>query len=481
MAEETSKTFGGEQGWLKPFVHLADNLISKIGFVLLTTAGVAWLFVLPVETREGASHPYLGILFFLILPAMFFLGLALVPLGMFRKLRRERKTGTLFQRLPPLAWSNPELRRLVKLIGIATIANIVIGGYYTHATVSYMDSAGFCGTACHVMTPEYTAYVESPHVNVPCVECHVGAGTQAYIQSKWRGVGQLVAVTFNTYEKPIPTPVHTLRPARETCEQCHWPQKFGGYRLRVWDKFAEDEQNTNAKTVLVMRIGGGSMTTGIHGFHVAPGINIEYAADPKRQTIPWVRYTSAEGKSVEYASEEWTPENQASFERRTMDCLDCHTRPSHQFFVPERALDIALSTRVVDASLPWAKKKGLEILRASYASTEEADARIPEAFREFYRNEHADVFKEREQAVEKSAQGLLSVWRRNVFPEMNVTWGVYPDQIGHTDFPGCFRCHDEMHTSSDGQVISQDCSACHEVVALEETKPEILGKLGIHE
>ena len=432
-----------------------------------------WLFVLPVETREGASHPYLGILFFLILPAMFFLGLVLVPLGMFWRLRQERRRGTLPERLPPVTWSNPEVRQLVKLVGIATIANIVIGGYYTHAAVSYMDSAGFCGTSCHVMKPEYTAYLDSPHVNVPCTECHVGTGAQAYIESKWRGVGQLVAITLNNYEKPIPTPVHSLRPARETCEHCHWPQKFGGYRMRVWDKFAEDEQNSNSKTVLVMRIGGGSMRTGIHGFHVAPGVSVEYASDPKRQTIPWVRYTDASGKSTEYAGEEWKPENQSKFEKRTMDCLDCHTRPSHQFMVPERALDIALSTRQVDPSIPWVKKKGLEILRASYASTAEGQARIPAVFRETFKGANSEV-------VEKSAQGLLDVWQRNVFPEMNVAWGNYPDQIGHTDFPGCFRCHDDLHKSSEGKTIAQDCSACHELVAMEESNPEALSKLGIH-
>ncbi len=475
----SQRAFGGKEGWVKPFVHLADNWISKIGLVLVTTAAVAWLFVLPIEAREGAQHPYLGILFFIILPSIFFVGLVIVPVGIVRKLRMEQRTGRMPAEMPPLEWANPELRRLVKLIGVATILNIIIGGYYTHAAVNYMDSSNFCGEACHVMEPEYTAYQDSPHVNVPCTECHVGSGTRAYVESKMRGVGQLVAMTFDTYERPIPTPVHGLRPARETCEHCHWPQSFGGYRIDVIDKFAEDEQNTESKTVLVMRIGGGSMTTGIHGFHTRPGVHIEYATTPDRQEIPWVSYTDPDGATTEYVVDGWSEEAAGEYEIRVMDCLDCHTRPSHKFQLPDRALDEALALGKIDASLPWVNKKGLEILQAGYPSREVADEQIPTALIEYYRTDHPEVYSSRRVAIEASAQELLAVYKRNVFPFMNVDWGTYPDHIGHTDFPGCFRCHDEIHTSPDGAVISQDCSACHELLAMEETDPEILTNLGI--
>jgi hypothetical protein len=474
------KLFGGARGWLQPLVHLTNNPISFIGVFLVTTAGVAWLFVLPVEIREGASHPYLGIFFFVVLPLTFFLGLGLVPLGVWLRFRGERRRHVLPAVFAPVNWRNPDFRRLVKFVGVATFFNVIIGGYYTHATVSYMDSSGFCGATCHTMTPEYTAYKDSPHVNVPCVDCHVGSGARAHLESKWRGAGQLAAMLLNNYERPIPTPVQTLRPARETCEQCHWPQKFGGYRLRVWDKFAEDESNSPSKTVLVMRIGGGSMTTGIHGFHVAPGVVIEYAADAKRQEIPWVRYTDAQGVSTEYAVEGWSGESNGKYQKRIMDCLDCHTRPSHQFQLPERALDGALALHRVDPSLPWVKKKGLEILKKQYASTAEATEQIPAALIDYYRREFPTVYEAKREAVERSAQGLLAVYRRNVFPEMKVDWGTYPDYIGHTDFLGCFRCHDDLHTSQSGKTISQDCSACHELLAVEESNPEILSKLGIH-
>jgi len=474
------KFFGGARGWLQPLVHLTNNPISFIGVFLVTAAGVAFLFILPVEVRAGARHPYLGIFFFVVLPLIFFLGLLLVPLGIWLRLRGERRRHILPEVFPPLTWQNRDFRRLIKFAGVATFFNVIIGGYYSHATVSYMDSSGFCGLTCHTMKPEYTAYLDSPHVNVPCVDCHVGTGARANIESKWRGAGQLVAQLLDHYERPIPTPVVTLRPARDICETCHWPQKFGGYRLRVLDKFAEDERNSPSKSVLVMRIGGGSMTTGIHGFHMAPGIVIEYAADPKRTEIPWVRYVDAQGNATEYQTEAWTPENQGKYERRTMDCLDCHTRPSHQFQLPERAMDQALSLGRIDPSLPWVKRKGLEILKKEYSSTAEAEQEIPAALIEYYQKEHPEIYAARREAVERSAQGLLAVYKRNVFPEMKVTWGTYPDYIGHTDFIGCFRCHDDLHTSADGKTISQDCSACHELLAVEESNPEILAKLGIH-
>jgi len=466
--------------WLSPLIHLSNNPISFVGMVFITTAVVAWLFVLPVEIREGASRPYLGIFFFVVLPATFFLGLALVPLGIYLRRRTELLKQIYPAEFPPVNWENPDFRRLVKFLSVATVINVIVGGYYTHATVTYMDSAGFCGLTCHVMKPEYTAYLDSPHVRVACVECHVGPGAEAHLKSKMSGVRQLVAMFTGNYPKPIPTPIKDLRPARDTCEQCHWPQKFGGYRLDVLDKFAEDEQNTPSKTVLVMRIGGGSMTTGIHGFHMKPGVVIEYRSTPDRQVIPWVRYTNPEGHSTEYAVSDWDPSKADQYEYRIMDCLDCHTRPSHRFLLPGRAVDRALALNQIDPTLPWAKKKSLEILQANYATTAEAEQKIRAAFIDFYRTQYPELYQKRQQDIERSAQALVAVFKRNVFPEMKVTWGTYPDHIGHTDFPGCFRCHDEMHTSKDGRTIRQDCSACHELLAIEESNPEILARLGIH-
>ncbi len=466
--------------WLPRLIHLSNNPLTFLGVILTTTGGVSWLFILPLQMTGEAANPYLGILFFLIFPMLFFAGLALMPLGIWLKVRKEAKSGAPEVALPPVSWKNLDFRRLVSLIGIATVANLIIGGHYTYAAVDYMDSVSFCGQTCHtVMKPEFTAYQESPHFRVSCTECHIGEGASWFVRSKLSGVRQVFATALNTYSRPIEQPVHNLRPARETCEECHWPQRFNPYRLRVIDKYAEDEQNTHSQTVLMMKIAGGGEMKGIHGFHLTPGVVIQYRSDPSRETIPWVRYTSPSGESTEYAAEDWDPARAEEFELRTMDCIDCHNRPTHEFFLADRAMDKAMAAGRIDPSLPSVKTKGLEILKTEYAATEEAEQQIPQALEEYYKTEHSDVYQGNQQAVERSAQGLLAVWKRNVFPEMNITWGTYSSHIGHTDFPGCYRCHDDAHAASDGKTISQDCSSCHEMLAWEENNPEILTSLGI--
>jgi hypothetical protein len=348
---------------------------------------------------------------------------------------------------------------------------VIIGGHFTYAAVGYMDSVAFCGQACHsVMKPEFTAYQDSPHFRVRCVECHIGEGASWFVKSKLSGVRQVFAVMLNTYSRPIPTPVHDLRPARETCEACHWPGKFGGYRLRILTKFAEDEANTASKTVLLMRIGGGEVVSGIHGVHLGPGVVIEYASDPSRQNIPWVRYTDAGGRATEYAVQDWKPEKMASLERRVMDCLDCHNRPSHAFELPEQAVDRAMSAGRLPLTLPAIKKVGLEVLKAEYPTGSEAAKAIPAALAKAYPGRSE---------VQQASQALVEIYNRNVFPEMKIAWGSYPSNIGHTAFPGCFRCHDEQHASSAGKTISQDCNSCHQLLAVEEAKPEVLARLGL--
>ncbi len=465
---------------LSPLVYLSNNALSFLGVLLATTGGVSWFFVLPAELSGAALHPYLGILAFLILPGLFFAGLALIPAGIYLRLRNERRRGIYPQEFPPLDWANREFRRLVVFIGVVTLANVIIGGNFTYSAVNYMDSVNFCGQSCHtVMKPEFTAYQDSPHFRVKCVECHIGAGASWFVKSKISGVRQVFAVIFNTYSRPIPTPVHDLRPARETCEECHWPQKFGGYRLRILPKFAEDEPNTATKTVLLMKIGGGSEIFGIHGVHLGPGVVIEYLSDHSRQTIPWVRYTDGAARSAEFTAKDWNPREKGKLERRTMDCLDCHSRPSHAFEMPETALDKALAASQIPASLPFVRREGARILKAAYASSAEAARGIPAALDEFYRKERPAVYGSRREDLQKAGRALVAIFNRNVFPEMKITWGTYPNNIGHTDFPGCFRCHDDQHASKEGKTVPQDCSACHQLVAMDEAKPEILGKLGI--
>src|SRR5262249_17134674 len=269
-----------------------------------TTATIFWLFLLPVTLRGEAKNPYIGILAFLALPAPFFAGLVLIPLGIWLKRRREARADLYPSAFPPARWDNRELRKLVYFFGATTVVNLVMASQLTYRAVSYMDTVGFCGQTCHtVMQPEFTAYQNSPHSRVECVKCHIGPGASWFVRSKLSGAGQVFAVTLNTYPRPIPVPVQNLRPARETCEDCHWPQQFGGDRLRVMPKFADDQAKTMTKTVLLMDIGGGSAGipgAGIHGVHLGPGALIEYAhSDASRQTIPSVRYSGG-GRATEF-------------------------------------------------------------------------------------------------------------------------------------------------------------------------------------
>ncbi len=471
-------------GWLSPVVHLANNWISLTGVVIVTTAGIFWLFLLPITLRGGTENPYLGILAFLTIPAPFFAGLAIIPLGIWIKRRREGRHAIYPPEFPPLNWQNAELRKLFYFVAATTILNIAIASQLTYGAVGYMESVTFCGQTCHtVMQPEYTAYQSSPHSHVECVKCHIGPGASWFVKSKLSGVGQVFAVTFKTYPRPIPTPVHNLRPARETCETCHWPQKYGQDRVQVVNKYADDETNTNTKTVLLMKIGGGNHGIGIHGTHlgrVNGEVVIRYGhTDEARQNIPWVEST-VNGKTTVYATADAKPDG-AGLAKREMDCMDCHNRPSHAYDLPDRALDRSMANGLISAALPFAKKKGMEILKANYMTRDEAARKIPAAFTDYYRQSQPAVYAQHIADVDAAANEVLAIWNRNIFPDMNVTWGRYPINIGHTDYPGCFRCHDGSHAAKDGASITQDCNACHNLLSMDEANPKVLTDLGITE
>jgi len=469
------------RGWLAPFIHLSNNWISLVGVVLVTTSVVLWLFLLPITMGGDTRNPYIGILAFLTLPGPFFGGLILVPLGMWLKRKREGRTGLYPPEFPPLNWANADMRRLSYFFGTTTVLNIVIASQLGYGAVNYMDSVTFCGQTCHtVMQPEFTAYQDSPHSNVECVKCHIGPGAGWFVKSKLSGMGQVIAVALNTYPRPIPTPVHNLRPARETCEQCHWPQKYGEDRIKIVSKFADDEANTLTKAVLLMKIGGGNGGIGIHGTHLGPGVAIRYAAtDEQRQNIPWVEYNGP-GRKTLYTTADAKPDGGGA-PIRLMDCMDCHNRPSHSYDLPDRGVDKAMAAGRMSPALPFAKKKAVEILKAAYASRDEAERRIPEAFAKYYQDSYPAIWGQRQAEVTASAKELAALWERNIFPEMKVAWAAYPVNIGHTDFPGCFRCHDGSHAAKDGKSISQDCNACHNLLAMDEANPKVLTDLGIVE
>jgi hypothetical protein len=465
--------------WLAPFVYLGSNWISLIGVILLTTAALLFIFLLPTAFRGHSPDPYVGILQFMLLPAVFFAGLGLIPLGIwwFKKRNRDQLPAVF----PPVDFSNARFRRLLAFLGATTVANVVIGGALMYKAVSYMESVSFCGQTCHVvMKPEFTAYQNSPHSRVECVSCHIGPGANWFVKSKISGAWQVVSVTLNLYPRPIPTPIENLRPARETCEVCHWPQKYGGDRIKVFNNFSDDEQTRRTQSVLLVHIGGGNGYEGIHGAHMGPGVQVRYAhSDKQRQKIPWVEYTGKDGKTFVFKADGFKGDGPGSLETRTMDCMDCHNRPSHTYELPERALNRALASGEVDLSLPFVRKVALETIKRPYKTTEESEREIPARFAAYYEKNYPAVFAAKMDSIMRAGKTVLAVFEKNVFPEMKVTWGAYANNVGHTDFDGCFRCHDERASAPAGRTISSDCDTCHKTLAQDEESPKILADLGL--
>jgi hypothetical protein len=456
---------------------LTRHWLSLLGMALLATAVISWLFVLPQQVRGHVDNPYVGILVFLVLPVLFFTGLALVPIGVYLSKRQIRRglSEEGFDR-------QTALRRIGWFFGATTLLNILIGTQVSYRAVKYMETPQFCGATCHTMKPELSAYQNSPHSRVECVECHVAPGAAGWINSKASGLRQLIETVLKTAPKPIPSALESNRlvPARETCENCHWPQKFNGARLRLFSKYADDEANTRSETVLLMLVGGNRIS-GIHGAHFGPGVHIRFAAaDAKRQTIPWIEYRNTEKNQVwHFVTSESAPDSATALPQFEMQCVDCHNRPTHTFDLPERAVDKALALGDIAAGLPYIKKKSVELLKANYATSAEAAAKLPSALTAFYQQSYPDVYAARSPDIHQAGEAVLAIYNRNVFPDLKVTWGTYPNNLGHTDFPGCFRCHDGSHTTADGKTITQDCNTCHEPLAVEEASPEILRTLGL--
>jgi nitrate/TMAO reductase-like tetraheme cytochrome c subunit len=472
--------------WARLLYYLSQNTLSLIGVVLTTSSAITligfWMydFMLP-----GPPHPYVGILLFLILPGVFVLGLFLIPVGISLRRRQLRLAGELPTVYPAIDLKMPMVRNSFLFIGIATILNVMIFGLASYKGVSYMDSKEFCGLSCHtVMAPEYSAYENSPHSRVECVQCHIGPGAGWFIRSKLSGMRQVYAVTFHTYSRPIPSPVKYLRPARDTCEQCHWPQRFSGDKFILKTNYKDDEKNTPMTTALVMKIGGraSSGSVGIHGRHLDDGSRIQYiSTDERRQVIPVVYYTDDKGKTVEYISTDIKVSKQEleKGEQRTMDCIDCHNRPTHAFELPANAVDLRMSRGLISPELPYIHKKAVELLKADYPNRDIAQKQIVAGIENYYRTSYPDVYTSKRALIEQAAENVAKIYLRNIYPDMKMTWGVHPNNLGHNDFPGCFRCHDGSHTSPDGQTISNDCTSCHNLLAVQEENPKLLADLGL--
>jgi nitrate/TMAO reductase-like tetraheme cytochrome c subunit len=473
---------------IRPAFYLSHNILSQLGVAITTTSALTLISLYTTEFFGIHVGPYAGIVAFFVLPALFILGLLMIAAGLALRYRKEQTAGTLPREYPQVDFADARLRETMQFVVMMTIVNVVIFLTATYKAVDYMDTTQFCGATCHTpMTPEYTAYQHSAHSHVACVECHVGPGISGFVAAKAAGTRQLMGVMFHNYHRPIPTPVHGMRPASETCDHCHAPGRFTGDKLWVDTKFSSDEKNTRLTTVLVLKIGGVNEegAQGIHGRHLDTGTSrIEYiSTDLQRQAIPSVRSVNDKGQAADFFTSDVkvTSDQLAKGEHRVMECMDCHNRPAHTFQLPERAMDKAMNQGIISVDLPFVKKESVELLKVNYPDRDTAEQQIPAGLVNYYKTTYPAVYSGRQAQVEAAAGEVKNIYMRNVFPDMKVTWGSHLNNLGHEDFLGCFRCHDGNHTAKDGRVITNDCNACHTLVAVDDPNPKVLTDLSMKE
>ena len=452
--------------------ELIRNPISSAGVALAVVALANIVFLFLIDVTSSRPSPYVGILAYMVAPGFFIAGLALMVFGIwYDRRRRMAGDGRYFR----IDFSDPSQRGTFAFFLSFVIVFILMSVVGSYRAYEFTDSVQFCGQLCHtVMNPEYTAYKLSPHARVACVECHVGAGATWYVKSKLSGARQVFAAAFNTFPRPIPTPVHNLRPAQDTCEECHWPKKFYGAQLKVFTHYASDEKNTVRQIRMLIKTGGGDPATGapegIH-WHMNIANEIMYVdADEQRQVIPYIHVKDLQGRVTEYFAKDskLSKEQIAKAPQRRMDCVDCHNRPTHIYVPPDLAVDQSLLARRLDVSLPYIKQQAVAALTAKYDTTEQAVEGIAKSLHEFYANKYPDLAKTNELGIRNAIDETQAIYRRTTFPEMRVNWQTHPNNLGHFYFPGCFRCHDGQHVSPEGKVVPKDCDTCHTVLSQEE-------------
>ncbi len=373
--------------------------------------------------------------------------------------------------------NQPEDRRKVLiggLISLVVMAGFLIGGYEGY---HYTESAEFCGTVCHVMIPQFDRYNASAHANVECTKCHIGPGASFFVKSKIDGLRQVYAVLTDTYERPIPSPVHDLRPARDICEQCHNPATFRDNIIRNVFHYSSDAANTPIQSTFILKMGGWEEYTGVsEGIHWHIAAPVYYiAADEQRQVMLWVGVEQPDGTLKEYYSRDMLTMAQTAFveeafksgDVRQMDCIDCHNRTAHLIPEPEVAVDQALKAGKIFDDLPYIRREAVAILTPTYSSKEAGYAAI-DGLDDFYQQNYAANYKEIEKEIQDAIDELKVIFDQSQFPEMGLSWSTTPNNARHTPTLGCFRCHDDKHinVAEDGQeiaVISAKCNLCHTV------------------
>lgn len=444
-------------------ITIAGLLVGLITLVLLVTF---WLFTLV----NSSSNPYVDIIGYLVLPSILVGALGIIPLGILLKswrLRRHDPTQRLVFRFPQIDLNDPAQRRVGKFFLAGTFVLLPIVAVSSYHGYHYTDSSDFCARACHaVMEPQSTAYAHSAHARVACAECHIGSGASWFVRSKLSGTRQVLAVLRGSYSRPIPPAIRHLRPARETCEQCHWPNKFFGAQLREIVHFASDENNSRQEIDMLLKTGGGDESigraAGIH-MHMALAGRIEYVAtDDKLQEIPWVRMVDDTGTELIYRSDGRPSSDPIpAGEIRQLDCMDCHNRPAHRFRSPQETVDLALELNRIDVTLPFIKREAVAALIKPYPDVKTAEVQIGASLTDFYRANYPDLWETHRAPIFEAIDRVREIYRQTFFPAMKVDWRTYPDNIGHLNSPGCFRCHDGRHINQRNERLSHECGICH--------------------
>ena len=440
----------------------ARHPLAIAGALIATVAAVLFIALL-IAALAGLFHnPYAGLVVFVAIPALFVAGLLLIPLGMWLHRRKLRRHPDAVAEWPVLDFRVARVRRTALVIAALTAVNLIILLLAGYGSLHWMESPTFCGQVCHTpMQPQFTAWGAGLHGRIACVGCHIGEGPAAFVHAKLSGVRQLAHVATGSFPMPIPPGAEMPSGAQaQTCASCHVPGHAAGDQIRVLREYAEDEANTETMTVLQMYIGGGSSSGRAIHWHANPAVRIEYVAtDATHQTIPYVKVTDAKGQVKEYVTADATEQVINGGVRRTMDCVDCHNTVGHPVSpTAEQAVDRAIAAGLVNRQLPYARREGVRLVKASYPTQEEGLRAIERDLRSFYQSQSAASDR---QMVTQAIAAIQDVYRRNVFPSMKVTFGVYPTNQGHITSTGCARCHDDSHTAKDGTTISGDCEYCH--------------------
>jgi len=448
---------------------LHRNAVSYFGGLVVIISVLLILFFLLLNFSLKQPGPYFGIFIYLIFPGFLTLGILIFLYGLRRESFRRRRLATKEAlAYPRLDLNDPHQRKKFTFALAGGSVLLMLLAWVGYNAYFFTDSVTFCGKICHtVMKPEYTAYLNSPHARVECVDCHVGSGVSWYVKSKISGIPEVYAVLFNTYSTPIRVPIKHLRPARETCNQCHWPEKFYGAQLIQIPYFRYDEKNTGEHISLLVKTGGGgaelSARQGIH-WHMIIQNQVSFkATDTKLQDIPWIKMVHSDGSVKIYKNKNAniSDEELEKLPSHSMDCMDCHNRPTHIFSPPETAVNISMENGNIPRGLPWIKKVALDALVKNYQDTESAHQGIRRSIKGYYEEKFPDDLKNLEPEIDQAIGAVLAIYDRNVFPDMKVSWATYPNNIGHRYWPGCSRCHDGLHVDQSGEVLTDSCTICH--------------------